>query len=213
VAVANADTMFNHGITPAYHFDSALTDKPQMVEAHPGHQMNLTQEAFKKTMQEVNDLMKAEGIDNEVKQKIAATMHLLDQSQDVLDQIKQSNPEAYAAIHTLVQTMIEMAKKSAQIDPQTLMHEKQIKDQLDEQQGGGEENGGQPQQEGQPQQPSSGAGRLATVDQPVQQRQMVYAPGSQRQYSPQDMKIKDQEGNWNAFKGGLTAATEGQDGQ
>jgi len=154
------------------------------------------------------DLIKAEKIDAKVKQKIAATMHLLEENQEVLEQLKTAKPEAYAAIHSLVQTMIDIGKKSAQIDPHALMHEKQIKDELEAQ---------QPQQEqqpGQPEQPSGGgAGRLATVDQPVHGKQMVYAPGSERQYSPQDMKIKDQEGNWNSFKGGLQDAAEGQDGQ
>lgn len=211
-AVNNASQMVrNHSSPPIYGFDSALNQKPQMIEGHPGHQLNLNSAAMKKSMDEVEDLLKADKINNDVKQKIAATMHLLEENQEVLEQLKTAKPEAYAAIHSLVQTMIDMAKKSAQIDPHALMHEKQIKDELEAQQPQQEQ---QPEQPGQPEQPSgSGAGHLATVDQPVHGKQMVYAPGSERQYSPQDMKIKDQEGNWNSFKGGLQDAAEGQNGQ
>lgn len=148
------------------------------------------------------DLIKVEKIDSKVKQKIATTMHMLQENQEILEQIKQSNPDAYAAIHSLVQTMISVAKKSAQIDPHTLMHEKQIKDELDQQQNPQEEE----KQQG-------GPGRLPSKDQPVHQKKQVYQPGEERRYTAQDDRIKQQDGSWKSFGGGLQDATEGQNGQ
>ena len=192
VAIENANNIFNKaGSAPIYGFDSALKEQPQ-VAGNPGHQFDLNPQVIKKSLEEVSDLMKVEKIDSEIKQKVAATLHLLQSNEDVLEQMRQSNPEAYLAVQHLIESMVGMAKKIG-TDPETDMHKLQIQEQLDSAQNPEEE-----QQQGQEAQAPSGGGtgHLPSKDNPLHRRQTVYGPGAVRRYNSQDSRTKDASGEW-----------------
>jgi hypothetical protein len=195
----------SHSFTDA---DKALKKEPEVPKNLLAHTLDLKPKVVKSEEYEL-DLLKVEKIDKSVKEKIATTMHLLQQNQDILNQVKESNPQAYQAIYGLIQIMVKAAKETANIDPHVSMHEKQIKDELQSQQE-------QMQQPGEPQEAppeSSGPGRLPTKDQPIHGRKQVYAPGSIRRYTSQDARIKEESGDWKSFGQGLQPASEGQSGE
>lgn len=186
-------------VSPVYGFDSSLKQEPAKVVGHPGHTYDLNPQVVKKSLDEVADLMKVENIDVEIKQKIASTLHMLQENEAVLQQIGQSNPEVYNAVRELVQSMVDMAKKTTGRDPNEDVHKLQIQSELEQQ---------QPQEEpqGQPQ----GSPGAPAKDEPIHGRKKVYPIGAMRQYNSQDARIKDQNGEWHSYGGGLKDPSEGQ---
>lgn len=165
------------------------------TQNNPGHKGSPT----------YKDVIRKSEVDAATRNKIALTLKAVKDRGQAWEQLKQMNPNAYQALMELVQSLVDLFKKKSGEDPQALVHELEIQQQLEEQQMQQEQQqGGQPQEGGQPSQPGK--------DEPVHRRQMVYAPGSERRYSSQDARIKDQEGNWNAFGGGLQDPNEGQNG-
>ena len=190
----------------SYGFDSALEEQPKV--SNTGHTYDLNPAVVKKSLDEVEDLMKMEKMDGQIKQKIAATMHLLQQNEDVLDQIHQSNPQAYVAIKELVESMVQMAKKTTGKDPATDVHKLEIQNELDAHQNPEEQQ--QDGQSGGSEAPSGGGGgHLPHTDKPLQQKQLVFGPGAVRRYSAQDSRVKDASGEWHSQTG---KAKEGQGG-
>lgn len=153
------------------------------------------------------DIIRKSEVDASTRTKIAITLKAIKDNASVWKQLEQSNPQAYQSLMGLVQSLVELFKKKTAEDPQALVHELEIQQQLEEQQA---QMQGQPGQEGQAPQP--GQPSQPGQDEPIHRRQMVYAPGSERTYSPQDKRIKDQDGNWSAFKGGLQDPDGGQNG-
>lgn len=194
------------GSVPVYGFDAALKQEPQAA-GNTGHTYDLNPAVVKKSLDEVEDLMKMEKMDGAIKQKIAATMHLLQQNEDVLDQIHQSNPQAYVAIKELVESMVQMAKKTTGKDPATDVHKLQIQNELDSHQNPEEQ---QQSDQGSGEAPSGGGGgHLPHTDKPLQQKQLVFGPGAVRRYDAQDARVKDTAGEWHSQTG---KAKEGQGG-
>jgi len=192
---------------PVHGGDAALKLAPPTA-AHPGHTYNLNPEGFKKSLVESIDLIKAElikaAMDQSTRMKIAMTLKTVQENQPVWKQLEQSNPQAYQAITQLIQSLVDIFKKKTGEDPQQAIHELEIQQHLEEQ-GSDQHNPGQEPQESEASVPSK--------SDPIHRQKMVYAPGSIRRYSAQNEKIKDQDGNWNSFGGGLQAPEEGQDGQ
>lgn len=199
---------------PIYGFDSALNEAPEVVQAHPGHTFDLNPQITKKHLEEVTDLMKKE-ISQSSRTKIAMTLRTIQENEEMIQQLQQSNPDAYQAVNSMVQALVKLFQDKTGETVDALMHELEIKEQLEEQQE--QMQAQQPQQEqGQEQQaPPQGAEESSgvggpRVDQPVHGAKMVYAPGAIRRYTSQDERIKGQDGDWSSFKGGLEESTQGQ---
>ena len=210
-ANSNANALSNKlSKPPVYGFDSALWQKPQRA-GHEGHTYDLNPATVKKSLNEVEDLLKMEKMDSQVKQKIAATLHLLQSNEDILDQIHQSNPQAYVAIKELVESMVQMAKKTTGKDPATDVHKLEIQNELDAHQNPDEQ---QPQDGGEEEgaQSGGGGGHLPHTDKPLQQKQLVFGPGAVRRYNAQDARVKDTSGKWHSQTGKAKEAQDGSNG-
>lgn len=156
----------------------------------------------KPTSEEIVDLMKKE-IDGSARTKIATTLKLIKDNQQILDQIGQSNPQALQAIQSLVQSMVKIFQEKTGENAATLVQELEIKEQMQQQQ---EQQEQQMQAQGQNPQEVSTAGHK---DEPIHNRKLVYAPGSIRRYTAQDERIKDDKGDWNTFGGGVSDPNQG----
>jgi len=165
------------------------------TQSNPEHKGNPTyKEAIRKSE-----------VDASTRTKVAMTLKAIKDNAETWNQLKESNPQAYEAIHKLVQSLISVFKRKTGEDPQALVHELEIQQQIEEQQAQMQQDGGgQPGQPSQPGQPAQ--------DEPIHRRKMVYAPGSIRRYSSQDERIKGQSGEWSSFGGGLQDPSEGKNG-
>ena len=136
-------------------------------------------------------------VDASTRTKVATTLQAIKQNGQVWEQIKGSNPQAYDALMKLVQSLVDVFKKKSGEDPNAVIHELEIQQQLEEQQAQESQSGpeGQPQQESQASQPAQ--------DQPIHRQKTIYGTGAIRRYNSQDERIKDQDGNWQSFNGGL----------
>ncbi|HUM43274.1 MAG TPA: hypothetical protein PKI14_10025 [Fervidobacterium sp.] len=188
---------------------SATLSEP-MPKPHIGHVFNLTPEAFKKYLLEAIDLMKAETKGTLNKIKIAKTLMLLKDNQETLNQIQQQNPEAYQNIVNLVSIMKEAFQNLTGTPIEAVEQQIEMQGHLDNEQP--EEEQDQQQAEGQPEQ-SGGPNIRAKKDEPLHNRKLTYAPGSVRQYSSQNVRVKGDDGQWKSFGGGLKGGQEGQGGE
>lgn len=173
---------------------------PRHLILEPSGHPNETDGIFTKS----EDLNKAEKLKKDVQNKIAETLYVLNENKEVLNEIKESSPDAYEAIKVLIQSLIEIAKQYTGVDPKVWVQKLHIQDELDGSQGGDEGGGG-------------------TAEAAHQQRQK-FAPGAVRQYPNGVMMEKQADGTWKKLssggktyaKGGSTAPEaapqEGQEG-
>jgi hypothetical protein len=219
LAAKNAQQYLETKSLPKYNFDSALDKKPS-ASGHKGMKLDINPKVIKKNLEYINDLMKSQEISNELRAKVAYTLKGIQDNQDVVDNLQKVNPSAYAALNKLVQSMIDLFQSKTHESPEDVLNQLEAEAAAEEEeaqkQQAGEQQGGQQSQESsqgsQPQESSQGS-VVPNKDTPLHRRKMVYAPGSVRNYNPQSEKIKEQDGNWSSFKGGIKDPNGGQSGQ
>lgn len=153
---------------------------------HPEYDEHLARNADLSDADEPTESLQKADIPEEFKQKVAATFAILEQNDEVLQRLKQSNPQASAAVEALVESLGRIMQQKTGEDPGALMHQYQIESGIE--QHSDEDPGQQPEEVvGHPR---------AGKDEKIHQRKMVYAPGSIREDSPQDARIKTPSGEW-----------------
>lgn len=171
-----------------HEYDQKLTEPLQVGPGgHTGHTLDLSPESMKKSLDEAMSLYKAE-LSDDTKYQVAMTLKQIQDNSQLIESLKNQNPDLYTSLSKLVQSLVEIIKDTG-TDPQEL----QIADQ------------GEEQQQGQP-----GGEVSQPKDQPITHGKMNFAPGSVRTYGPGNQRIKQPDGSWSAAGSGLQP---GQDQQ
>lgn len=156
------------------------------------------------------DIIRKTEIDSQTRTKVAMTLKTIKDNQQVFKQLQQANPQAYEALMATVKALTDIFKAKTGEEPEALIHELEIEEQLEQQQQQMQESGQSSQTSDQPP-PNPEESFVPNKDERLHGKKMVYSTGSIRNYTPQDERIKDEYGNWNSFKGGIQESTGDSD--
>lgn len=128
----------------------------------------------------------------EVTPKIDDIIANLHDNKDIIQQIHQSNPEAGEAILKLISIFQGLYEKSTGENLDDKIDEHEAKSSLAQAQDNGNTQ-------------SSNVADIGHIHPKQQEKtkhiKVVYGPGAIRQYSSQDQRVKDNDGNWHSYTG------------
>lgn len=181
---------------PVFGFDAALKQQPKVESGHQGHTLPLNLAAFKKHIIVADLLMKSQS-SNE-KMAVAQVLANIQQQQDSINELQQTNPEAYNAITELVSILVDLFKEINDEPIEAAMHEMQVQQQIGE--------------AGQPMQPVQEDSIVYTPEgsvppprqaDPLTHGKKVYPTGAIREYDSKNARQKGPDGQWVSVSGGM----------
>lgn len=166
---------------PVYRSDAALKEAP--AAENTGHTLDLTSASMKKFEIYYQDLKKAQNADPELHQLLGPIMQSLNSQEaaQLFQSLEQQKPEVFNALMEVLSVIGEEYGKG----------EDDIENGNMEPADDAQESVAAPQ----PHVPVAPG-----KDEPIHRRREVYAPGAIREYSPQSVREKQQDGSWQAVK-------------
>lgn len=178
---------------PVYGFDSALKQQPATEEGHSGHMLPLNQAAFKKHIMVADLLMKSEMKDDD-KIAVAQALMNIQQQQEQINQLQQTNPEGYKTIVELTQVLVDLFKELNDEPVDAVIHELEAQGALPQEESSQEMQG--------PASPQYGGVTPPPQEQPITHGSKTLPPGVIRRYDNQTAREKLPDGNWVSVQGG-----------
>lgn len=152
------------------------------------------------------DVHETSPLSKEIRQSQSEAISLIQKNKDVVAQLSQANPDVQKAIMGIIQAVGKIVEDNDGIHPAQDQAQSEIEASLDPNRQEEKEEAGTPERS----LPQTLATSPAHVnkDPDIHRAKLEFAPGAIRQYSPQNTRVKNEDGSWSSLK----TVQEPQDG-